>query len=303
MVNGNREFVGQGLSNAVGSLFHCFPGSASFTRSGVNFDAGAKTPLSSIFAAAFLFLILLLVAPWFAYVPIPAMAGAILLVAWRLIDFKEIHHILTTSRSETAIAAITFFSALFVDLEFAIYAGVLLSLVLFLNSTAKPFIGIGAPDPSTPQKMFRNAALHDLKEGPQLLVARLDGPLYFGSVEYLRRQFRHIEKERPGQKHMLFITKGTGEIDMPGADLLIEEAMRREKRGGSFSLEVKTPLSLQKLARFKVMRSLTRDNIYLSKNDAIAEIVPCLDPTICRTCTARIFRECAAQSAPGGDPD
>lgn len=298
MVNGNREFVGQGLSNTIGSFFHCYPGSASFTRSGVNYDAGAQTPLSAVFAAIFLSLILLLVAPWFAYVPIPAMAGVILLVAWRLIDVKEIRHILATSRSETVIATITFLAALFINLEFAIYAGVLLSLAVFLNSTARPFIGIGAPDPSTPQNMFRNAALHGLKECPQLLVARLDGPLYFGSVEFLRRQFRQIEKERPGQTHMLFITKGTGEIDMSGADLLIEEAERRHKRGGSFALEVKTPMSLQKLARFKVMRSLTKDNIYLSKNDAIGAIIPCLDPEVCRTCTARIYRECAAQPGP-----
>lgn len=128
LVDSNREFVGQGLSNTVGGFFQCYPGSAPFTRSGVNYDAGAKTPLSAIFAAVFLFLVLLLVAPWFAYVPIPAMAGVILLVAWRIVDFKEIKHILVTSRSETAIALVTFPSALFVDLEFAIYAGVSLSL-------------------------------------------------------------------------------------------------------------------------------------------------------------------------------
>ena len=61
-------------------------------------------------------------------------------------------------------------------------------------------------------------------------------------------------------------------------------------------------MSLQNLARFKVMRSLTKDNIYLSKNDAIAEIVPGLNPEVCRTCTARIFRECAAMPGPGNNP-
>lgn len=290
-IDGNREFVAQGLSNLIGGFFRCYPGSASFTRSGVNYDAGAKTPLSAIFSALFLFMILLLVAPWFAYVPIPAMAGVILLVAVRLIDLKEIKHILTTSPEETAIASVTFFAALLINLEFSIYAGVLLSLSLFLNKTAHPFVGVGAPDPNTPTRVFKNAAANNLAECPQLMISRLDGPLYFGSVEHVRRAFRKLETERPGQKHMIFIVKGVGEIDMPGAELLIEEADRRHKRGGSFHLQTKTPRTISKLARFKVMKSLTKEQIHLSKRDAIAEVFPMLEPEVCATCTVRIFAE------------
>lgn len=291
-INSNREFVGQGVSNVVGSFFQCYPGSASFTRSGVNYEAGAKTPLSAIFSAVFLLVILLFVAPYFAYVPIPAMAGVIILVAWKLIDFREIAHIFGTSKTESWIAGVTFVSSLAIDLEFAIYAGVLLSLALFLNKTSRPFIGIGAPDPSTTNRTFTEAAGKDLNECPQLLMARLDGPLYFGSVEFIRRQFRRFEYERPHQKNILFIVKGVGEIDLPGAELLIAEAKRREKMGGSFHLQTKTPKTINKLGRFQVMKSLTKKHIHLSKGDAIAEIVPELDQSICATCTARIFREC-----------
>ncbi|KCV82019.1 sulfate transporter [Actibacterium atlanticum] len=294
MIDGNREFVGQGLSNIVGSLFRCYPGSASFTRSGVNYDSGAATPLSALFAAIFLFLILLFVAPLFAYVPISAMAGVILLVALRLIDLREIRHILTTSKPEAAIALVTFGSALLLDLEFAIYAGVLLSLGLFLNQTAHPFVGVGAPDPSTPTRMFKNAESNNLPECPQLMISRLDGPLYFGSVEHIRRQFRRFEQDRPQQKHMIFIVKGVGEIDMPGADLLIEEAKRRHGRGGSFHLQTKTPKTISKLARFKVMKALTKEHIHLSKRDAIAEVLPLLDPKVCANCEHRVFQECSA---------
>lgn len=293
-ISSNREFVGQGVSNVVGSFFHCYPGSASFTRSGLNYESGAKTPLSAIFSAVFLFLILLLVAPYFAYVPIPAMAGVIILVAWKLIDFREIHHIFTTSRTESWIAGVTFVSSLAIDLEFAIYAGVLLSLALFLNKTSRPFIGIGAPDPSEPNRPFKNAANNNLPECPQLLIARLDGPLYFGSVEFIRRQFRRFEIERPSQKHCVFIVKGVGEIDLPGAELLIDEARRRDKMGGSFHLQTRTPRTISKLGRFKVMKSLTKHYIHLSKNDAIADIVPTLDQSVCATCQVRIFRECPA---------
>ncbi|WP_172328411.1 SulP family inorganic anion transporter [Mangrovicoccus sp. HB161399] len=298
MIDGNREFTGQGLSNIAGSLFHCYPGSASFTRSGVNYDSGAVTPLAAILSAVFLFLILLLVAPFLTYVPLAAMAGVILLVAARLIDLREIRHILTTSREESAVAAVTFAAALLIDLEFSIYAGVLLSLGLFLRKTSQPFVGVGAPDPSTPTRVFKNAAANNLRQCPQLLISRLDGPLYFGSVEHVRRQFRRFEIERAAQKHMIFIVKGVGEIDMPGADLLIEEAARRHGRGGSFHLQTKTPRTISKLARFKVLKALTKEYIHLSKRDAIAEVLPLLDGSVCAGCTARIFRECSGRPAP-----
>ncbi|MDZ7822768.1 MAG: hypothetical protein U5K75_01105 [Ahrensia sp.] len=91
---------------------------------------------------------------------------------------------------------------------------------------------------------------------------------------------------------MIFIVKGIGEIDMPGADLLIEESNRRRKRGGSFHLQTKTPKKIfQALARFKVMSDIGREYIHLSKGDAIAAVVPTLDKSICATCHKRIFFE------------
>ncbi len=135
-VNSSQEFIGQGMSNLVGSFFSCNAGLGSFTRTGVNYEAGAKTPLSAIFAALFLVLIVLLVAPLTAYLPIAAMGGVILLVAYNLVDLTHIKQTIAFSRSETAVLAATFFSTLFLDLEFAIYIGVITSLVLFLAKTS-----------------------------------------------------------------------------------------------------------------------------------------------------------------------
>ena len=89
-IKANQEFIGQGLSNMFGSFFSSYAGSGSFTRSGINFEAGAKTPMSAIFAAILLMLIVLLIAPLTAYLPIAAMGGVILLVAYNLVD---VHHI------------------------------------------------------------------------------------------------------------------------------------------------------------------------------------------------------------------
>jgi len=139
-INSNQEFIGQGMSNMFGSFFSSYAGSGSFTRSGINYEAGAKTPMSAIFAAIFLLLILLLVAPLTAYLPVAAMGGVILLVAYNLIDFHHIKSIIRNSKSEAAILIVTFVSTLFLELEFAIYMGVLLSLVFFLQRTSTPEI-------------------------------------------------------------------------------------------------------------------------------------------------------------------
>lgn len=307
-LDGNQEFMGQGLSNTVGSFFQCYAASGSFTRSGVNYEAGARTPLAAVMAAIFLFLILLFVAPLFAYVPIPAMAGVIIVVAWKLIDFRELWHIMRTSRSETSIAVITFISTIFIDLEFAIYIGVMLSFLIFLNKSAHPFLGIGAPDPNTRHRVFRSSETHGLTECPQLVFVRMDGPFYFGSVEHVRRRFREIERKRASQKHMLFMVKGVGEMDLPAAELMIEEARRRKRRGGSFHVQAKHVGAISRLNRFHVAEALSTEHVHTSKGDAIAEIVPTLDQSICATCTARIFKECppppgltAGEEVAGGD--
>ena len=296
-IDGNREITGQGMSNIFGGLFHCYPASASFTRSGVNYDAGAQTPLSAVFAALLLFVLLQFVSGWFALVPKAALGAVILLVAWRLVDLHHISHVISTSRSEAVIATVTFLATLLIDLEFSIYVGVFLSFLFFIRTTSRPNVSIGAPDPSRPRRMFRDVT-PGLAECPQLVFVRIDGPLYFGSVEFVRRRFRQFERERPAQKTMLLVIKGIGEVDMPGADLLIEEAERRHARGGTFHVQTRTPRMIAKLARFKVMRALTRNAIHLSKGDAIAHIVPQLDRAICDRCTARIFLECPPPPPP-----
>lgn len=297
-VDTNREFIGQGASNMVGSLFHCYPSSASFTRSGVNYDSGAATPLSAVFAALFLFAILLFVSPVFVLVPIPAMAGVIILVAWKLVDLGKIWHILRTSTAESAIAGITFLVALFVELEFAIYCGVILSIMVFLDRSSHPFLSIGAPDPSQPRRPFRPALANGLDQCPQMMSVGLDGPLYFGSAEAVRRKFREFEEMYPAQKNMIFVIRGVGQLDLPAAELLIEEADRRRARGGELCIQTKIARTIEQLKRYSVTEHLGAKRVHMSKGDAIAYLVPRLNDSICATCQKRIFAECSEHSSP-----
>ena len=177
-IDGDQEFIGQGLANIVGAFFSCYASSGSFTRSGLNYDSGAKTPMSAVFAGISLALVLLMVAPLAAYLPMPAMGGIVLVVACNLVDYRQIKVILKASRTDSSVLIVTFLATLFVKLEFAIYVGVILSLVLYLNRTSKPAVVTRAPDPASPR---RN--MYTISSGPeciQMKIVRVDGSLYAG---------------------------------------------------------------------------------------------------------------------------
>ena len=289
----NQEIVGQGLSNFVGGMFQAYPGSGSFTRSGINFEAGAKTPMSAIFSALFLLGLLVLLAPLASQVPIPALAGIIMLVAWKLVNFGEIWKICRTSRTELAIIAATFLAGTLGELDFAIYVGVILSLMIFLSKTSRPSLVISAPDE---KGVFRDPNMFGLKECPQMMFVRIDGPLYFGSAEEVERGFRHIERTRQSQHSMILILKGVGDIDLSGAQVLVDEAKRRKMRGGGLYVVTRYPPLLKRLKKLNVIDAIGEENIFANKKDAIEATVGLAKDSQCATCTARLFRECAGKA-------
>ncbi|MBE9563232.1 MAG: SulP family inorganic anion transporter, partial [Proteobacteria bacterium] len=232
-INSNQEFIGQGMSNMFGSFMSSYAGSGSFTRSGLNYESGAKTPFSAIFAAIFLMIIVLLIAPLTAYLPIAAMGGIILLVAYNLIDFHHISQVLKFSKSESAILLTTFFATLFFELEFAIYLGVLLSLILFLAKTSTPSIPTLALDNSTDIKSRKliNIQKKPLEQCPQLKIIRIDMSIYFGSIAHIQKHIAHIS-DNEKIHHILIVASGINFIDLAGAAALVSENNRLKKLNG-----------------------------------------------------------------------
>jgi SulP family sulfate permease len=289
-IDGNQEFIGQGLSNILGSFFSAYVATGSFNRSGVNYQAGARTPLAAVFAGVLLMGIVLLVAPLAVYLPNAAMAGILFLVAWGLIDFKEIGHILKSSRRETAVLAVTFFGALFLELELAIFAGVLLSLVLYLERVSRPRIVSRAPDPRLDKHALSSDP--DLPECPQLKLLRIDGSLFFGSVNHVQETFDRIRAENPQQKHLAIIAEGINFVDLQGGEALVREARVRKAAGGDlYLINVKKGL-WDALERCGCLDATGAKNVFQSKTAAIRAIYQKLDRNVCADCDKRIFSEC-----------
>lgn len=289
-IDGNQEFIGQGLSNLAGTFFSGYVATGSFNRSGLNYQAGAKTPLAAVFAGSLLMLIVLLVGPLAAYLPNAAMAGILFLVAWGLIDFHEIAHVLKSSRRETGILGVTFFGALFLELELAIFSGVILSLVLYLMRVAKPRIVTRTPDPRLPKHAFSSDP--DLPQCPQVRLLRIDGSMFFGSVNHIQEVFAEFEERNQEQKHLAVVCDGINFADIQGGDTLAKEAQKRHARGGNlYLINVKQGLwdSLEKCGALDIIGA---NHVFQSKRAAITGIYNKLDHEICKTCTKRIFHEC-----------
>jgi len=291
-INGNQEFIGQGLSNIVGSFFSAYAGSGSFTRSGVNYDAGARTPLSAIFAAIALALLVLFVAPLTRYLPIPAMGGVIVIVAWGLVNIPEIKKIISAGSHEWSVLLATFSATLFVELEFAVYGGVLLSLLLYLKRTSKPKVLSLAPNPNAPKRRIEDADLLHLPQCPQMKMASIDGSLFFGAVDYVETQFDRLRRANPRQKHLMVLCDGVNFIDLAGAELIEREADNRLKMGGSIALVSLKDKTVADLERFGVLEHIGEENIMDSKTYALRDISARFDLSVCQRCTVKIFREC-----------
>ena len=298
-IDANQEFIGQGLSNICGCFFSAYASSGSFNRSGANHEAGARTPLAAIFAALLLIVILLAVGPLVAYLPLAVMGAILFMVAYGLFDLHHIRNIVRTSRRETVVMLVTFCAALFADLEFAIYAGVLLSLMLYLTRTSRPLMLDVKPDPAPDS--YHYTADSGLPDCPQLKMVRVNGSLFFGAVDHVQRHLEQIDEMNPQQKHVLIVASGINFVDIAGAEMLAQEARRRRRIGGGLYFYRLKDAARALLEKGGYMTEIGTQNIFPVKTRAIAAIYPKLDTEICRTCRVRIFRECHTV-LPNGEP-
>ena len=292
-INANQEFIGQGTSNIVGSFFSSYASSGSFTRSGVNFESGARTPLSAILAALFLMAIVFLVAPLISYLPLAAMAGVILLVAYNLIDFKNIKKTFTYSKSESVIFTATFLATLLFELEFAIYLGVLLSLMLFIAKTSTPDVhtlAFGTP-PSEGDRRLQSIRKAPLVQCPQLKIIRIDMSIYFGSINHIQKQISQIV-DNQRIYHILIVASGVNFIDLAGIEALLIENKRLKAQNGSLYFVAVKSTAFEFMEKVNFVNEIGRDNFFDSKAEAINVLYDRLDKSKCEKCQALVFKEC-----------
>ena len=215
----NQELVGQGLSNITASMFNGYPVSGSFSRSAVNFGAGAKTGFSSVVTGIVVGITLLFLTPLLYHLPQATLGAVIIMAVVNLVKFKPIWHAWKVEKHDGIVAIVTFVLTLLFapHLEKGIEVGVILSLGLFVFRTMRPrIVELAMHEDGT----LRDAKLYNLPRSSGVAVIRMDMSLYFANAGYLEEEILELIADRPELEFLILDCKGINAIDATGEEVL-----------------------------------------------------------------------------------
>lgn len=288
-IDSNQEFVGQGLANIAAGLFSGYTCSGSFTRSAINYDNGARSPLSSVFSGLWVLTAMLLFAPYSVYIPRAALAGVLLITAYSMIDRSEMQRVWRTSKGDGIIMIATLVATLLLPLQFAVLTGVVVSFIRYVAKTSTPLVESMVPDAQFDHFAVKPGG----PECPQLGVLTIEGSLYFGAAHHVEEQIRHHRDTHPGQHFLLLRMHRVNHVDVSGLHML-ETLVRlyRQDAGDVFMVGVRNDV-WEKMRASDFVRYLGV-NHFLSQERAIEHIFyKVLDPAACiYLCPVKIWREC-----------
>ncbi len=193
-IDPDQELIGLGAANMATSFFGGFPVAGGFSRSVVNFDAGAATPAAGFFAALLIAVATLLFVPLLVYLPKATLAATIVAAVWSLIDFSIMPRAWRYSRADFQAVTVTIVLTLLAGVEIGVASGILVSLIVHLYKTSRPHVAIVGELPGT--EHFRNVARHEVQTHDTILSLRIDESLYFANTRYLEDMIYAIPPRR-----------------------------------------------------------------------------------------------------------
>jgi SulP family sulfate permease len=224
----NQLCLSEGLANFTGSFFQCIPGSGSLTRSAINQQAGAVTQWSGLVSAAAVALIMVAFAPYARFIPRAALAGILIVSAWKMIDWHALVYHLRATRFDSMIVAVTAFSAVAISIEFCVLIGVLMSFLLTVRRAGRMQLTEFA---ITPDGAIRERLPEDVRCN-RLLLYGLEGEMFFGASAALEQHFERIERRIDEHTRALVLRlKRARNPDAVGMTLLVGFVDRIRARG------------------------------------------------------------------------
>lgn len=187
----NQELIGQGIANIAAPLFGGFAATGAIARTATNIRNGANNPISGLVHCVFLLLVILLLAPLAARIPLAALAAILFYVAWNMSDVRRFTHVLKTSpRADVGILLTTFLLTVFTDLVVAVNVGVVLASLLFMRRMAQ---SVSIEEDSEAQVATDVGLGKDFVLPNDTVVYSIDGPLFFGAAELLEKTLRRSQ--------------------------------------------------------------------------------------------------------------
>ena len=266
-IDADQELLALGAANFAATFTGGYPVTGGFSRSVVNFTAGANTGLASVITAGLIAFTVIFLTPLFFFLPQAVLAAIILVAVVGLIDLTTLKHVWRYNKADAASMLVTFLAVLAVGVERGILVGVAAALLLFIWRSSRPHMAVvGRVGQS---ETYRNILRHEVKTYPQVVAIRVDESLYFANTKYLEDTILHLVADRPEVKHLVLIGIAVNFIDASALETL--EALIQELRdaGVEFHLaDIKGPV-MDRLKKVGFVEYVGADHIHLSTHDAM----------------------------------
>jgi len=267
----NRELVGQGLSNILGSFSRSYPCSGSFSRSAVNLQAGALTGLSSVFTSITVIIALIFLTPLLYHLPQAVLAAVIMMAVIGLINVSGFIHAWQAQWYDGAISIISFIATLAFapHLDKGIMIGVALSLIVFLYKSMRPTV---VSLSRSEDQAFKSSFAHQLAECRYVDLVRFDGPLFFANASYLEDQINDRLMQKKDLKDIVIVANGISDMDASGEEVLSLLIDRVRSAGVEISLSGVNEVVMAALKRTHLLEKIGEDHIYPTMERAVCEV-------------------------------
>lgn len=265
-IDPDQELIGLGAANIGAAFTSGFPVTGGFSRSVVNYDAGADTPAAGAYTAVGLMFASLFLTPLIFFLPKATLAATIIVAVLSLVDFSILGKAWRYSKADFIAVAATMFITLVVGVEVGVITGVLVSILIHLYKSSRPHIATVGQVPNS--EHFRNVLRHDVITHPNILTVRVDESLYFANARFLEDHLFERVARRNELRDVILMCSAINAIDMSALESLEAINERLCDMGVSFHLsEIKGPV-MDQLVDTDFLKHLTGE-IFLSQKIAV----------------------------------
>ena len=271
-VDPNQELVGQGIANIVGGFTSAFPVSGSFSRSAVNFNAGARSGMAAVFTALFVLLALLFLTPLLYHLPQAVLAAIIIMAVIGLVNFEAIKHAWHASKHDGIASIVTFVATLLFapHLDKGILVGAGLAILLYLYRTMEPRVAqLGRYHDGTLRDVKVNP---DLPTSPHIVAMRFDGSLYFANVAYFEDTILESVANKPSARFVLVVGDAINQLDASGEEVVHHLVTRLRETGVEIVFSGLKKQVLDVMRHTGLFDLIGQNNIFATEDQAIAAI-------------------------------
>jgi SulP family sulfate permease len=266
----NQELIALGVANMAAAISGGMPVAGGFSRTMVNFSAGARTQMAMLIAAGFLGLAVIFFSPWFADIPKSALAAIILVAVFRLVRIKHIFHTWNYDRADGMAEVATLLGVLIFGIEEGIALGIILTIASHLRKTSQPHIAIVGRVPDT--EHFRNIKRHSVETWHHLLLVRIDESITFANISFIEDYLESELRRQPNTRHVILIFTSVSDIDTTALEALELFNQSIQASGKTLNVaEAKGPV-LDKLQKTDFVEQLKPGKVFFRTEDAVKEL-------------------------------